>query len=242
MTSRLPVILLASGALAWPVASASAISAGSQERPYCANPPDTADLRLVHGAQGREIELRVPGAYLEGCDDPGDAMTASVTWGDGSTDAATVQPTDGRQFVVVGRHTYRVFGPYPIVVTIRNGRMGIERTDTHYQAHIHPAGTLDRRAPIRTAVRRSFAGVVTAFPFVGPARLSRFAARISWGDGTSDRGRVVHHRGGLAVVGRHVWRRRPRNRRVVVTVVEQQSGAVLTIRRGLRVLPADRRG
>ena len=76
---------------------------------------------------------------------------------------------------------------------------------------------------------------VTRIPTVGEGFFRRPRVRIAWGDGTTSRGRVVIRAGRTMVVGRHRRPGRLRARRVVVTVRETVSGAVLRIVRPVRV-------
>ena len=230
---RRTVAVLGACALA---AFAPAPAPGRQHEQDCANLPTTLELRLLLVAQGSEARLRAPGSRVEGCDEPGDPITLSVAWGDGTTETAALVPSPGdeRSFTVVAQHVYERSGRFPIVIRQRNERTGVTRNDAHYEAHVLPTGRIVRRRAMVVRPGGPFAGVVTPVPGGGDL-FARYRARIAWGDGTTSRGRVRARGGELVVTGRHRWRRELRRRRLVVTVRELRTGAVLRIERPLRL-------
>ena len=229
--------LVVAAACALAAAPAPTPAPGQQPEQDCANLPTTLELRLLVVAQRKAATLRAPGSRVEGCDEPGDPISLSVAWGDGTTEPATLEPSpsDDRAFTVVAEHTYERSGRFPIVIRQRNERTGVTRNDAHYEAHVQPAGRIVRRRPLVAVPGRRFEGPVTRIPTVGEGFFRRPSVRIAWGDGTTSRGRVVIRAGRTVVVGRHRWPGRLRARRVVVTVRETVSGAVLRIVRPVRV-------
>jgi len=217
------------------VAASCLVPAAAPAQGDCSNPPSTMDLRVLAAAQSASVTLRAPSTRYPGCDEPADPITATVDWGDGATSTAAIEPAGDGRITVVAQHSYDRPGVYPVTVTQRNERTGVTRKDTHYQAWVNPTGTVRERRALTWRAGRRFAGVVAGFPSVGVLNPERFVARVAWGDGTSSRGTVVAGGAGLAVAGRHTWRRRPEGRDVTVTVVERASGAILRVKRSLRI-------
>ena len=100
----------------------------------CANPITPAYLRVISAAVGLSLELETS-AGRPGCDAPGDVITSTIAWGDGSSSAARVVP-DGASWHVSGSHSYGRAGSYPVVVASTNTRTGITTTDSHNQVDV----------------------------------------------------------------------------------------------------------
>jgi hypothetical protein len=203
---------------------------------YCAAPPMTADLRLRYVADDKTLILRAPSGYLEGCDEPGDPLSATVDWGDGTTSAAALQPVPGqdRWLTVVAEHSYQRPGTYQIVIVQRNGRTGVARSDDHYQAKVLRTGLIVSHLPLSWWPGRRFSGVLATAPRLWEYFVGQYAATIAWGDGTTSRGTIIQRRGVVAVRATHTWRRALRNRNVTVTFTHAGTGAVLQIRKPLK--------
>jgi hypothetical protein len=205
--------------------------------PDCANPPQTADLRLVYAAQGKTFTWHVPAGYLPGCDEPGDPLSVTVDWGDGTSSAASVAPVAGQDGApsAVAEHIYQRPGTYPIVVVQRNERTRVARSDNHYQAKVLRTGLIVARRPLSWWPGRRFSGALASFSpqgaEVGP---ERYLATIAWGDGTTSRGKVAQWPGVVEIRGTHTWRRALRSRNVTVTLTEASTGAVVQIRKPLK--------
>jgi hypothetical protein len=203
----------------------------------CANPPAPAIIRLVEAARGKTFTLRASASYLEGCDEPGDPISATVDWGDGTSSAAALAPVAGqdRTLSVVAEHIYQRPGTYPIVIVQRNERTGVARSDDHYQAEVLRTGLIVARRSLSWWPGRRFSGVLASFsPQGAEVAAGRYLATIAWGDGTTSRGTVAQRPGVVAISATHTWRRALRNRNVTVTLAEASTGAVLRIRRPLK--------
>ena len=70
----------------------------------CANPVRPAILRIIPAAVGLPVELKTS-TGIPGCDAPGDLITATIAWGDGSSSAATVVPAGASWHISVS-HSY----------------------------------------------------------------------------------------------------------------------------------------
>jgi hypothetical protein len=141
-------------------------------------------------------------------------FTATIDWGDGTTDTgATVTITGGSGvFTVSGTHTYADEGDFGVAVTLTDDSPGTA------------SATLNRDIPVIDADRlvgtgltisafetpNSFTGAVatftdTTYPNNNPAD---FTATIDWGDGTTDTGAAVTIAGGsgnFTVSGTHSY-------------------------------------
>jgi hypothetical protein len=195
---------------------------------YCASPPTTSDLRMWFVAQGRTLTWPVQGSYLPGCDEPGDPLSVTVDWGDGTSSGPSPAP-------VVAQHIYQRPGKYQLVMVQRNERTGVARSDEHYQANVLRTGLIVAHQSLSWWPGRRFSGNVASFsPQGAEASAVPYAVTIAWGDGTTSRGTVVERWGVVRVRGAHTWRRTLRNRQVTVTVKQPTTGAVLQIRRPLK--------
>jgi hypothetical protein len=119
---------------------------------------------------------------------------AVVAWGDGSTSTGTVQGT-GRAITVRGDHLYADAGSYTVTVTLASktvrsvAAVGRSRAvvSSPPLVYVAPFPSLHSVAgePTEDGVR------VASFGDPVPATVDRYAARVDWGDGTSDPARVV---------------------------------------------------
>jgi len=212
-------------------------AAGAQTAPVdCANPPVPAILRFEHGTTGKPLEVDTVGG-LPGCDAPGDAIGAAISWGDGATSAATVTPA-GDRWRVTASHRYRRPGAYPVTMRWRNARTQVTRETPLFQAVIRPTGTRLVGPALRWREGVRFSGEVVRYASPGiPASPTQYRARIDWGDGRRSAGQARQTPRGVVVTGRHTWRRAPRTRRIVVRLVDELTGGVLTLRRAVRITP-----
>jgi probable HAF family extracellular repeat protein len=136
-------------------------------------------------------------------------FTATVNWGDGTTEAGTITGANGSFAVTVpgSTHVYADAGTYTTTVTI---------TDTNYGTQIAPTGTVTVTDAPLDAAGTAISGIqgiaisnatVATFTDGNPyAAASDFTATINWGDGTTTTGTVVaQNGGGFAVDGAHAY-------------------------------------
>lgn len=198
------------------------------------NRPAVAGLAIQPGTTGRPMTIGTTGG-LPGCDAPGDPIAVTITWGDGATSAATVTPA-GDRWRITASHRYRSPGAYRVSMQWHNGRLQLTRADLLFEARIRPAGTQVVHPKLRWHVGTRFSGEVVRFSTsgVGPI-FARYRARIDWGDRRYGTGRVRFDRDAIVVTARHTWRRAPRHKRVVVQLMDERTGDILTLRRALRI-------
>jgi microcystin-dependent protein/glycosyltransferase involved in cell wall biosynthesis len=140
--------------------------------------------------------------------DPASAFTATVDWGDGTTEAGTVTGSNGSFSVSVpsSSHFYADEGSVQPVVTI---------TRTADNDRVVPTGTVtvtegDVLTPHGTTIDvqqgQAFNGTVATFTDTNVNNVaSDFAATIDWGDGTTTSGVVTFEAGQIGVGGTHTY-------------------------------------
>jgi hypothetical protein len=200
----------------------------------CANPITPAFVHIIPAAVGLPVELETSTGQ-PGCDAPGDVITSTIAWGDGSSSPARVV-ADGASWHISGSHSYGRAGSYPVVVSSTNTRTGITTTDGHNQVEVVDTGTRTMRQRLRWRTGVRFTGSVaqTTVTQAAPV-LQRYSARIEWGDGTVSIGTVTIRGAMLSVTGRHTWHKPLRRGRIVVTVTDAATRGALTIRRAVRI-------
>ena len=110
-------------------------------------------------------------------------LTASITWGDGSSSTVSVTPANDGSYSVAGSHTYAEEGNYTITVSVSDSN-GLN-TSTKDTATVSDAAlTLKRFAAGQ--VKHLTAGVAALFTDADPAgTASDYTATVTWGDGTT---------------------------------------------------------
>ncbi|MCA9214985.1 MAG: VCBS repeat-containing protein, partial [Planctomycetales bacterium] len=140
--------------------------------------------------------------------DPGfaDTYAATVDWGDGTSEAATVQIANGAPGIpttgsVVGEHSYAAPGNYAVTVTIDDGGGGVESEPS--QVTVAAVGpTVVSNGDITTTE-----GSVTSYSarFTDPGETGSHAATIDWGDGTTTAATVNFSDGAGTLSGDHTY-------------------------------------
>jgi phospholipase C len=131
--------------------------------------------------------------------------TATITWGDGSSSAGTVQ-TNGTGFRVLGSHNYAEEGSYVVSVAIQDAGSATgssSATIAVTDAALSPIGT----KLLTAVVNKSFTNVVAAFSDRDPnGTATDYTALIAWGDGSTSAGTIsVRSPKGFNVTGTHTY-------------------------------------
>lgn len=139
--------------------------------------------------------------------------SATIDWGDGSpleTGVITRDPVTG-EFSVGGTHTY-IFGTYYPRVTVMDLRgAGIgedpgRATGVSPMLSVFPPPVAGTAYPVNVVGGWTFRTTVATYVGLDTSLLSRYGARISWGDGQYDTGElVVNSDGSVSVIGRHAY-------------------------------------
>jgi uncharacterized repeat protein (TIGR01451 family) len=133
-------------------------------------------------------------------------FSATIDWGDGTTDTGVVSGTNGA-YSVSGAHTYQEEGSFSITLGFSENNTPTFITNTTSTANVQERSlsvAADAIAPIEGS---TFAGEVAAFSDAGSTDLPvSFAATIDWGDGTTPTtGTIGGSDGNYTVSGSHIY-------------------------------------
>jgi hypothetical protein len=131
--------------------------------------------------------------------------SATITWGDGTTTAGTINVGAGSTYDVEGVKDYSDEGQYPIQVQITGPGTALATVTT--LANVTDAPLSSTSAPVAPVVGNSFSGAVAQFTDAnGLATTADFTAIIDWGDGTTGVGTVAGTAAaGFTVNGTHTY-------------------------------------
>jgi hypothetical protein len=135
-------------------------------------------------------------------------FTATIDWGDGTTDTGTVSGGSGA-FTVSGTHTYSDEGTFTVRVALADDAPGTASATATTTATVSEGDTLAAAAtqPTVTAIETiSFSDPVAAFTDTYTGQVAGdFTATIDWGDGTTTAGTVSGGSGLFTVSGTHTY-------------------------------------
>ena len=146
--------------------------------------------------------------FLDGnTGDAAGAFTASINWGDGTTDTGTISGSNGSFTVTTGGHTYADEGNDTITTTVT-------RTADHEQAQMTGQATV-AEADSFVVTAQNFSGnpgvainnvPVATFSDTYMGQVAGdLTAMISWGDGTTSAGTISGGGGSFTVLGSHTY-------------------------------------
>jgi hypothetical protein len=142
-------------------------------------------------------------------DTPGDTVTASIDWGDGTTTPGTVSVT-GSNGTVTGGHTYADEGTFTPKVALTETGSSPDTKIVNSTATVAEADSLFvAGASFGATEGKAFSGQVAQFVervngYAGNTAAD-FTARITWGDGTTSAGTVSGSAGLFSVSGSHTY-------------------------------------
>ena len=133
--------------------------------------------------------------------------TATVSWGDGSSNTVTPNNLGGGNFNVKVDHTYAEEGSYTVHVTITDTDTPSNTITTTATATIGDAALSASGVGTVRQASLTFSGTVATFTDNNPfATTADFTATINWGDGTTSAGTVSGPTGGpFTVSGTHTY-------------------------------------
>jgi PKD repeat protein len=133
-------------------------------------------------------------------------FTATIDWGDGVTDSATVNDLGGGNFDVTGSHTYADEGSFTVTTTVTDTNDNDVQPTTS-TATVAEADSLTATAvPIGPTEGSNFSGTVATFSDTFSGNVAAdFTATIDWGDGTLSAGTVSGGAGSYSVDGSHTY-------------------------------------
>lgn len=131
-------------------------------------------------------------------------FTATIDWGDGTTDSGTVAAGGAGGFIVTGSHLYAEEGAQTVKVTIHDNSgntISAQDAATVADAPLFGSGTRFLSAPGQTR----HGVLVGSFTDTGGAEpVGNYSATVDWGDGTSSAGTIASLGGGtFDVLGDH---------------------------------------
>jgi hypothetical protein len=162
---------------------------------------------VVSAIEGKESGLQTVATFT----DPGGAedvtnYSADISWGDGSTTAATIVPTASPGvFAVTGSHTYAEQGNYKIGVVLHHDQ-GLDSTAAS-DTTVADAALTATGVGLQATENGAFSAVVASFQDENPGtHADEYTATIDWGDGQTSAGTIVaNNHGGFDVMGSHTY-------------------------------------
>ena len=144
------------------------------------NPVLSVSVATVTGSEGAAFSGVVATGTAYGSSNP---LSATITWGDGSSSTVSVTPNPDGSYSVLGSHTYAEEGSYVLAVSVKDsgslsasGSGSAQVADAALSLTHFVAGPLEHRS----------AGVAATFTDADPAgTVSDYTATINWGDGTT---------------------------------------------------------
>jgi predicted outer membrane repeat protein len=152
----------------------------------------------VSATEGRAFSGVVATGSAYGTSNP---LTATISWGDGSSSTISVTPNADGSYSVSGSHTYAEEGSYSLSVSIKDsGSLSASATGSAQVADA--ALTLQQFAvfagPAHTAT------LAASFSDADPAgTVSDYSATVSWGDGSSSSATIASGSSSFSVSGSH---------------------------------------
>ncbi|HXT59116.1 MAG TPA: TIGR03118 family protein, partial [Pirellulales bacterium] len=138
----------------------------------------------------------------------GDTFTATIHWGDGTSDTVTPAPNGSGGFLVNGSHTYTQLGSVtPLTVDIVDTSTASATASTTGSAVVIDAHINATAVAVSTTEGVALTSVpVATFTDSGGQASTAFTATIDWGDGTTvDGGSVTGSNGTFTVTGSHTY-------------------------------------
>ncbi|HET6883211.1 MAG TPA: hypothetical protein VFI31_23780, partial [Pirellulales bacterium] len=170
---------------------------------------------------------------------PASDFTATIDWGDGTTDTGTVSGGAG-SYTVSGTHTYDSENTYTPIVTLTDSD-GTASATASSSMTVAEADVLNGTGMTLAATEgTAFTGAVATFSNTGYASnpASDFAATIDWGDGTTDTGTVSGGAGSYTVSGTHTYNSE-NTYTPIVTLADSDGSASATASSSMTVAEAD---
>jgi uncharacterized repeat protein (TIGR01451 family) len=137
---------------------------------------------------------------------PAGDFTATIDWGDGTTDAGTVSGAAGGPFTVAGSHTYAEQGTHSVRVVLTDDAPGTASATANSTAVIAEAPLSITGAPVAATEGTAFSDKVATLTDANTfSTAADFTATIDWGDGTTTAGTVTGSAGHFTVGGQHTY-------------------------------------
>ncbi len=146
----------------------------------------SATVSSVTATEGSSFSGVVATGTAYGTSNP---LTATISWGDGSSSAGSVTLNSDGSYSVSGSHTYAEEGSYALAVMVKDS--GNLSTTANGTAKVADAALTLTIFAASSLPHRS-AGVAATFTDADPAgQVSDYTATVNWGDGTTSTVKVV---------------------------------------------------
>ncbi|MBL3599332.1 MAG: PKD domain-containing protein, partial [gamma proteobacterium endosymbiont of Lamellibrachia anaximandri] len=132
----------------------------------------------------------------------GDTHTATVDWGDGTVETATITQGAGGGSVALGSHAYAEDGSYTVTVTVTDddGAVG----SNSLSVTVNNATPVVEAGPDQNGAPGTIIALAPA-TFTDAGVEDTHTATIDWGDGATDAGTVTQGAGSGSVAGSHAY-------------------------------------
>ena len=190
----------------------------SQTFTVTVKPVLTASGKSVSATEGRAASLVVATgmAYVTG------TLTASISWGDGSSSTVTVTPAADGSYSVPGSHTYGEEGSFAITVTV--SASGASNATATSSASVADAA-LTANTPT-VVIHKLAVTLSTVFSDADPnGTASDYTATINWGNGSSSTGTISTNSTSFTATGSHTY---AKHQTYTVTVTIKDAGGSST--------------
>jgi hypothetical protein len=164
-------------------------------------------------------------------------FTATIDWGDGTTNAGTVAGAGG-SFTVTGSHTYTAGGNDILKVTVADDAPGTASKSAMGTATINFAGQVVLTAATEATALPNNTPVATFSDSNGGDTAASFTATINWGDGVTSTGTVSGGAGTFTVSGGHTYADEG-NDSAKVILTHTADGATSTVSGSVAVAESD---
>jgi streptogramin lyase/PKD repeat protein len=161
-----------------------------------------ANLSLLTGLEGASLPAILGIATFSdpagaGAETPASDFTATINWGDGSSDTGTVVALGGGSYRVnAPAHSYAEEGSYTVTVTVKHDALGAVTSagQTITIGDNPPSNLGSSNLPATGQENVSLAAITGIANFTdpaGPEAVTDYSATVNWGDGTTSPGTVV---------------------------------------------------
>jgi len=132
-------------------------------------------------------------------------FTATIDWGDGTTDVGTVSGGGGT-FTVSGSHSYAEEGSLNASIVLSDDAPGTAKGTATTSIDVADAPLSATAVAITSPEYATFSGLVATFTDADPnGTAADYTATIAWGDGVTSAGTIAASGGGFIVSGSHAY-------------------------------------
>lgn len=158
--------------------------------------------------------------------DPNDMadLSATITWGDGTTSSGTLVSLGNGLYGVQGGHTYTVEGPYNGIVTLND--IGGSLANANFSVAVSDPAVTATGGYTITGTEGKDSGMQTIATFTDPAGAEdviNYSATIDWGGGNTDHGTISYANGVFTVQDSHTYAEEGTYSNITVSIYHDQA-------------------